>query len=167
MAVIALPPPKIDVLAAIGPRITPAGQGRFVDMGDHRARVPVSSADTGGAFVLADMEANPKGGVPPHIHYREDETFYIQSGWFAIAVGGDSYEVGPGDTVFAPRYIRHSWQCISDTPGRALVLISPGANFEAFTLAREQMQIDPQDPASIARVLALTEQHDIRMMPSV
>src|SRR5947209_5695353 len=50
-----------------------AGQGRFLDLGDHRAWVKVSAEQTGGEFLLAELEADFQGGVPPHIHRREDE----------------------------------------------------------------------------------------------
>jgi hypothetical protein len=38
-------------------------------------------------------------------------------------------------TVFAPRRVPHVWRCASETPGRLLGLVTPGANFEAFVTA--------------------------------
>jgi quercetin dioxygenase-like cupin family protein len=153
------------------PLVVPAGAGPYVDLGDHRGHIKVSAQSSGGDFVLAETEADPQGGVPPHIHTREDETFYILSGRFAIQIGEQTIEAEPGDTVFAPRNIAHAWYCVSDTPGRFLLLITPGANFEAFAIAMAQRGFVPAaamaDPAVAAEFMALTERYGIQMLPAV
>jgi quercetin dioxygenase-like cupin family protein len=151
------------------PLFVPDGTGPLADLGDHRARIKVSARDTDGAFLLADTDVDPQGGVPPHIHDREDETFYILAGRFAIEVGEQSIEAGPGDTVFAPRGIPHTWRCISDTPGRFILLITPGANFEAFAIEMGRHGFVPAaamaDPALAAEFIALTSRYGIQMLP--
>ncbi len=152
------------------PLVVPAGTGPFVELGDHRAHIKVTAQASGGEFVLAETEADFRGGVPPHVHTLEDETFYIQEGRFAIGVGDRKVEAGPGDTVFAPRRLPHTWSCISEGGGRLLILITPGANFEAFAVKMAQKGVVPsaamEDPAAIAAFLALTEEHGIHMLPN-
>jgi quercetin dioxygenase-like cupin family protein len=153
------------------PSYVPAGEGPYFDMGDHRVWGKVGSAQTGGAFLLAEVEADPGAGVPPHIHSREDETFFILSGRFALAVGDRMIEAGPGDTVFAPRNLPHAWQCVGETAGRLLALITPGANFEAFSaemaaggaLVGDAMAT----PASAAAFMAITARYGIEMLPQI
>ena len=121
--------------------------------------------------MLVETQADPQGGVPPHIHTREDETFYILEGRFAIQVGEQTVEVGPGDTVFAPRNVVHSWYCVSDTAGRFVLLISPGANFEAFAIEMAQRGFVPtqamSDPSTAAEFIALADRFGIGMLTAV
>ena len=151
------------------PLFVPAGTGPFFDLGDHRGNVNISARSSGGAFLLLDLEADPEGGVPPHIHTREDETFYILKGQFEVQVGNRLVEAGPGDTLFGPRNIAHSWRCISAEGGRLLVLVSPGANFETFAGTMAQCGFDPRrmmsDPGLAAAFMALADSHGIEMLP--
>lgn len=147
----------------------PAGEGRHFDLGDHRAWIKVGAEQTGGEFLLAETEADYQGGVPPHIHRHEDETFYVLSGRFEFLVGDQTIVAGPGDTAFAPRNIPHTWRCVSLTGGRALLLVTPGANFQTFARRMSEMNCDPQadmaDPERRKAFLALTARHGIEMLP--
>jgi quercetin dioxygenase-like cupin family protein len=151
--------------------VTPAGQGRYVDLGDHRSRVAVSSRDSGGAFAMGITDVDYEGNVPPHVHAHEDETFYVLKGRFAVTVGGRAIKAGPGDTIFAPRNLPHTWCCISPGGGKLIILITPSANFEAFVMEMARRGSDPAadmaDPARRAAYMALTERHGISMLPQV
>lgn len=153
------------------PFVVPAGDGPFIELGDHRANIKVSAQNAGGAFILLDTEVDPGGNVLPHVHTREDETFYILEGRFAFLVGDRAITAGPGDTVFAPRNLAHTWRCIGPELGRVLVLISPGENFEAFGIAMAQRGFVPSaamaDPAARTQFMALARQYGIEMLPSI
>ena len=153
------------------PLVVPAGTGPFVELGDHRGHITVSAQSTDGAFLLVDTQVDPDGGVPPHLHRREDETFSILEGRFAPEVGGQSTLAGPGDTVFAPRGLAHSWRCVSPEGGRFLILITPGDNFEAFALAMAQRSFIPAaamaEADSAAAFMALAARYGIGMLPPV
>lgn len=157
--------------APFAPSHVPAGDGLYFDLGDHRGWGKVSSAQTGGAFLLAEVEADPQGGVPPHVHSREEETFFILSGRFVLLVGDNRIEAGPGDTVFAPRNLMHTWRCISETAGRLLLAITPGANFEAFAGEMAKRRMVPDDAMNsrlaAAEFMATTERYGIEMLPAI
>ena len=152
----------------IEPLVVPAGTGPFVELGDHRGHVKVSARNSGGDFALYEMEVDLQGGVPPHIHTYEDETFYILEGRFTIQVGEQIVGAGPGDTVFAPRHLMHTWRCASAGGGRVLILITPAANFEAFAIEMAQRGFVPSaamtDPLLAAEFMALTENYGIEML---
>jgi quercetin dioxygenase-like cupin family protein len=149
----------------------PSGDGQFFELGDHRGWGKVASAQNGGAFLLAETVADPDGGVPPHIHTLEDEAFFILSGRFALQIEGHSIEAGPGDTVFAPRNLMHTWRCISDTPGKFLLTISPGENFETFIGEISKVSSSPaeclEDPAAAAAFMNIAQRHGIEMIPAI
>jgi quercetin dioxygenase-like cupin family protein len=128
------------------PLLVHAGEGHFLDLGDHRGRIIVSAAQSGGALLLADMEVDPHGGPPPHMHTHEDELFHILEGRFEFRIGETVMHAGAGETVFAPRRVPHVWRCASETPGRLLGLVTPGANFEAFVTAMAARGFDPAGP---------------------
>jgi quercetin dioxygenase-like cupin family protein len=73
---------------------------------------------------VAFMEfATEKGMEPPsHVHEGEDEIFYVLSGELTVACGDDSLEAGPGDFVFLPSGVRHSYKIRSDGLVHLLVL---------------------------------------------
>src|SRR5687767_7820170 len=96
-------------LQQLEPLVVPAGTGPYVELGDHRGHIKLSARSTGGAFLLVDTEVDPGGNVPPHIHRREDETFHILEGRFVFRVDEQTISAGPGDTVFAPRNLAHTW----------------------------------------------------------
>ena len=77
--------------------------------------------DTGGAYSLFGALVPPKDpGPPPHIHRNEDEAFYILQGEFSIFLGGEEFRAKPGDFIFLPRGIRHSFSSGSDEDGRLI-----------------------------------------------
>ena len=149
--------------------IVRVGEGLFADLGDHRGFAKVTAQDTNGAFLLIETEADFQGGVPPHVHYREDETFYILSGRIVFQVGDQTLEVGPGDTVYGPRDIPHAWTVVSPEGAQLLIMFTPGENFQNFALAMAARGAVPLDamanPALIAEFVALTNRYGIEMLP--
>lgn len=100
-------------------------QGTSVSYMGHLFSVLAGSGDTGGRFGLMEMVA-PKGvGPPRHLHYRDDEGFYVLEGAFTFYVGDETYEAGPGTYVFLPHGVPHSYTFDTDVV-RALVLVAPG-----------------------------------------
>ena len=75
-----------------------------------KARVDGMNADV--AFIEFATE---KGKEPPsHVHAGEDEIFYLLSGELTVDCGGDSLDAGPGDFVFLPRDVPHSYTIKTD-----------------------------------------------------
>ena len=96
-----------------------------------RYRFLVTGEQTGGAYAMFDFYVPSQHGPPPHVHHREDEVFYILEGEFDFHVAGQTYRLEPGQTIFGKRDIPHSFQCVSPTPGRMIVTVSP-AGLEKF-----------------------------------
>ncbi|MBC8138933.1 MAG: cupin domain-containing protein [Fibrella sp.] len=142
----------------------PKGGGPLVEMGNHRAYVKAQSTETVGSFSLSHVHADAGGGVPPHIHRREDEAFYILEGRFQFLVGERAFEAGPDDTILGPRDVAHGWQCISPEGGRLLIFFAPGANMEAFGFAFAQ-RISSREAVEPAMMAALAAEYGIEMLP--
>jgi mannose-6-phosphate isomerase-like protein (cupin superfamily) len=63
----------------------------------------ITGEETGGAVFMAELSVPPAGGPPPHIHHREDESFYVREGTLAIRMGDRTVNAAPGDFVHIPR----------------------------------------------------------------
>jgi len=92
----------------------------------------VSAKDTGGALCMFDTVRHEKGGPALHLHYNQDELFYVIKGEFRIKVGNDVFDLKPGDFAFAPRMIPHTFAKTSDGDGQMLVGFQPAGSMEDF-----------------------------------
>jgi mannose-6-phosphate isomerase-like protein (cupin superfamily) len=130
------------------PAISPAGEFRRVNaFGALDLRI-VSSATQGEMAVWETIVA-PEASPPLHVHYAEDETFYVLAGIFSITIGERSIVASPGATMFLPRGIPHTFKNIGGTVGRILCMATPGG-FEEFFLEVERT--GASEPAEIAAI---------------
>src|SRR5271167_715275 len=88
-----------------------AGQDRFDHsrtMGFSNMLFKVSSTDTnGGLFVMEHNHLTP-GGPPLHLHFQQEEWFYVMAGEVAFQVGDQRLKLKAGESVLAPRRIPHT-----------------------------------------------------------
>jgi quercetin dioxygenase-like cupin family protein len=96
--------------------------------------IKLSAKDSGGELLVFEHNGIRKGGPPRHVHYAQDEWFYVIKGEFAFEVGDEKFRLGAGDTLFAPRNVPHGWAHVSDQPGTLLTTVSPAGTFETFIL---------------------------------
>ena len=89
------------------------------------AVIRATADDTGGLMTIVEVTEAPGAEAPLHVHYREDEGFYILEGSATIQVGDTSFEVGPGDYAFGPRDIPHRYS-IGPDGCRMLFICTPG-----------------------------------------
>lgn len=47
-------------------------------------------------------------------------------------MGDEAFDLGPGDSVFAPRGIPHVWAHVSEGAGRLLIVFQPAGQMQAF-----------------------------------
>ncbi len=109
----------------------------------------LTTAETGGAMSIVDSLSQPGEGPPRHVHDAEDEAFFVVTGRVAFWVAGKRFECGPGEATFVPRGTEHTFQVVSETPSRHLVILTPGG-FEGFfeEMANGKFTI-PEDMGSI------------------
>ena len=106
------------------------------------------SADSGGAMSITDSVSPPGSGPPRHIHHDADEAVVLLSGDCTFWQEGDTFERGPGSTVFVPRGTEHTFSVSSSIPSRHLVILTPGG-FEGFfaEMAHHRYRIPEDMPA--------------------
>jgi quercetin dioxygenase-like cupin family protein len=67
---------------------------------------------------------------PPHVHHREDESFFVLEGSLIVRVGDEIFSASPGSFVFCPRDVPHLLTLESEQV-RMLTLVTPGG-LESF-----------------------------------
>ena len=123
----------------------------------------VISKDTNGAYSLLENMRDPGGGVEPHTHGIEDESFYVIEGQFTFQIGERRIDAPAGTFVFGPKGMRHSYRNEGTTRGRLLVISSP-AGFEKFLAERAELekQLSRNDPAFAERWKALQQKYGMQ-----
>jgi mannose-6-phosphate isomerase-like protein (cupin superfamily) len=91
----------------------------------------VTGEESGGAYFAMEALVPPGGGPPPHIHTREDETFFVLEGTPTFRLGDERILAGPGDFVNVPRGTLHCFRNFSDAPVRMILTFTP-AGIERF-----------------------------------
>jgi quercetin dioxygenase-like cupin family protein len=126
-----------------------AGQDRFGErrgLGISTIDFKVSAQDGNGLFILENT-FREKGGPARHLHYNQDEWFYVVEGEFIFEVGQERIRLRPGDSLLGPRKVPHVWAYVGDTRGRILIAFTPAGAMEAFFReVTKANAMPPQDP---------------------
>jgi quercetin dioxygenase-like cupin family protein len=162
--------------AAVDHRLGPS-DGEAVRLLALGVRFMIDGATTGGAFSLVEHPLPPRAlGAPVHTHRNEDEYSYVLEGRFGLQLGADVLEAGPGDLVFKPRGVPHTFWNAGDEPARLLELISPAGFEHYFRELAPLLATAERDEAAIGEVVAryqldidfdtipvLAERHHLRL----
>jgi quercetin dioxygenase-like cupin family protein len=135
--------------------------------GGERYLNKLSGAETGGAFLLTEIEIPPDAGPPLHRHTNEDESFVILEGELTFWLGGKTMRAAPGTVIFAPRDVPHTFKNCTSSPARAAVLVSPpGVErfFREFGAPLPGTDAPPPDDVMVERILKLAPTYGIEII---
>lgn len=125
-----------------------AGESRFGErtpfQGINPNDLKVSSKDTGGALAIFEYVGKQKVGPSYHVHFEQDEIFYVLDGEYLFQVGDEQFTARAGDTVFGPRNVPHTWIQLSDT-GKLVYQVQPAGKMEEFFSTMSQFKRQPTD----------------------
>jgi len=114
----------------------PVGGDRFQEQrkvfGFRGIDFKVSTLDTNGDLFIVEVTDDTKGGPPRHLHHEQGEWFYVVESEYVIEIGDERYELGPGDSVLAPRGVPHSWAHVGEGMRKQLIVFQPAGKMEAF-----------------------------------
>ena len=96
------------------------------------ATYKVPSQWTGGAYALFEVATQPGSGPPPHIHHREDESFYVLEGEYEFLDGERTIRAGVGSLIYVRSGNLHTHKNVGEEPGRMLVSQTPGGPHERY-----------------------------------
>ena len=118
-----------------------------------------TAEDTQGQFALIEAVARRGNVPPPHIHHREEETFYVLEGEMAVSVGDRAIKAKPGTMVCLPRDVKHSF-AIESEQLRMLILLTPAGMegwFKEFSAPAPAMTLPPAAEVPYSEIQKMLE----------
>ncbi len=92
----------------------------------------VSTKDTDGGMYVFESTRLKEGGPILHIHYDTDEWWYVLQGEFLIKVGDKTYNAKPGDLVFGPRMVPHTFAKVGQGEAKVIICHQPAGKMEEY-----------------------------------
>jgi mannose-6-phosphate isomerase-like protein (cupin superfamily) len=92
-------------------------------------------------------------GPPPHVHTREDESFICLAGRLDVHLGGTDYVLEPGDYLFLPRDVVHTFKNSYNDEARVISVVSP-AGLERYYQALAELPPGPKDIDVMKSIMA-------------
>jgi quercetin dioxygenase-like cupin family protein len=160
------------VTACFGPLIGPTRSTDVVYAvhGGDRVTIMIDATETGGAFDVVEVLAQPGGATPPHRHAFAE--------WFHVLDGAVQFQtascgalkptaiVEQGGTYVVPPWTPHALQNTTATPVRFLLAGQPGVMSSYFANAgvrirdaQSRPSVPPPSPSALAK---LTARHGIQ-----
>ncbi len=105
--------------------------------------VKISGKDTDGGFAMFEQTSLSQGrGTPLHVHFSQDEVFYVVEGEYYFQVGEEKFRIRAGDSIFLPMKVPHAWTQVS-AKGKMTVTFQPAGKMEDFFLAVSALNHEP------------------------
>lgn len=90
----------------------------------------VATNDSEGNVFVFESTREKEGGPAYHLHYDQDEFWYILKGTFLFKVGGETFTAKEGDTVFGPRNVPHAFSKVGEGQAKLLMFYQPAGKME-------------------------------------
>ncbi len=125
-----------------------AGKDRFNQPIKYRGINPndvkISSKDTDGQLTVLEYVGFEKIGPPLHVHYEQDEIFYVVEGEYIFQFDTERMTLKAGDTIFLPRAVPHTWVQTSDK-GKLVYFLQPSGQMEEFFKKMNELKGPPTE----------------------
>jgi mannose-6-phosphate isomerase-like protein (cupin superfamily) len=113
----------------------PAGEdrsGHLHPLGFSSLAFKVVPSDTSGnLLVIEHRNLMPDTGPALHLHLSQEEWFYVMDGEVRFQVGDRHLQLGPGDSVLAPRHVPHTFSA-TGSPAHLLIAFTPADKMERY-----------------------------------
>jgi len=132
------------------------------------AVIKARAADTGGQLSIIEVTEPAGAEAPLHVHYKEDESFWILEGSATFAVGDATIEARAGDFLFGPRDVPHRYT-VGAEGCRMLFICTPGG-FEELVIAMsrpaESRTLPPpsDEMPDYGQIAAIAEAHGCALL---
>ena len=128
-------------------------------------RFMISGQQTGGLFSIVEHPMDPTSlAAPYHTHSNEDEYSIVIEGEVGFALD-EAVVIGhPGDTIFKPRNVRHTFWNAGPTEARILEIITP-AGFEEYFAEVGEVFAKP-GPPDLAALGAIAARYGLKTEPA-
>ncbi|MBT8185326.1 MAG: cupin domain-containing protein [Eudoraea sp.] len=129
------------------------GHLRLLGVNSNILDMKLGADDTNGNLAIFEQTSISQGrGTPLHVHYSQDEVFYVVKGSYYFKVGDEMYSLSKGDSIFLPMKVPHAWTQVSKK-GKMLVLFQPAGKMEQFFTTVSGLDHAP-NPKELAKIFA-------------
>ncbi len=149
------------------PILRQPNEGQTVAVVGDVYRFMATGDDTDGRYAMFETVVRPGGGPPPHIHSREEESFYVVEGEITFQVGDQRIVAKAGTFANMPVGSLHSFRNDTNKPARMIISVVP-AGLEKMFLEVGQpvafgLQAPPPSQAEIDKLLAVAPSYGIEI----
>jgi mannose-6-phosphate isomerase-like protein (cupin superfamily) len=108
------------------------GGGPWVIQGEAPVAVKVSGADVGGRFTVIEISTPSGRGPGLHVHFAQNEWFFLLQGSLGIRCGEKKLVLNPGDSFMVPMNTPHAYVTLGTETAKMLNLFDPAGTMEDF-----------------------------------
>lgn len=150
------------------PTISSPGQGRSIGVVGDIYRFLATGEETGGKYAMWEAIVPPGGGPPPHVHSREEESFYVLEGEIAFQIGDERLVASAGTFANMPIGSLHSFRNESGSQARMLISVAPAGLEKMFFEVGQPIQAGatsapPPASADIEKLLLAAPNYGIEI----
>jgi mannose-6-phosphate isomerase-like protein (cupin superfamily) len=143
--------------AAIGP-----GDGELVYVGRDPVRIKISPGGQSGRFAMITQDVSPGTSIPVHLHGKEDEIIFIQSGEGEATLGETRVQLTSGSTLFVPQGTWHGGRNTGSATLKWVAIYSPSGFDGYFREIGRDTPDAPRRERTAEEWQALDERYGIR-----
>jgi quercetin dioxygenase-like cupin family protein len=143
-------------------------EGRTIAVVGDVYRFLATGEETNGKYAMWEAIVSPGGGPPPHVHSREEESFYILEGEITFQIGEE--QIVATTDIFAnmPVGTPHSFKNESGKAARMLISVAPAGLEQMFfecgvPVAQGATTALPPTKAEIDKLLEIAPRYGIEI----
>jgi quercetin dioxygenase-like cupin family protein len=149
------------------PTLRQPNEGQTVAVVGDVYRFMATGDDTDGKYAMFEACVPPGGGPPPHIHSREEESFFVLEGEITFQVGDERIVAKAGTFANMPVGSLHSFRDDADKTARMIVSVAPAGLEKMFLEVGQPVafgqQAPPPSKAEIDKLLAVAPSYGIEI----
>lgn len=150
------------------PVLRKPGTGRTIAVVGDVYRFLATGEETAGKYAMWDALVPPGGGPPPHVHSREEESFYVLEGEITFRVNGETIIASAGTFANMPIGSLHSFKNETDRPARMIISVAPAGLEKMFfevgvPLAEGSTTALPPTKEEIEKLLAVAGNYGVEI----
>ena len=149
------------------PTLRQPNEGQTVAVVGDVYRFMATGDDTDGKYAMFEAVVRPGGGPPPHIHSREEESFYVLEGEITFQVGDDRFVAKAGTFANMPVGSLHSFRNDTDKLARMIISVAPAGLEKMFLEVGQPVAFGQQarspSKAEIDKLLAVAPSYGIEI----
>ena len=117
------------------------------------------------SFVVAEWQdgggspEKPRLIAPLHLHYHDDEAWYVLEGRLCVQVGDNVVDARAGSAVFVPRRTKHTYWNPGPEPVRYLLIMTG----RIYALIQAIHTMPERTPAALEKIF---REYDSELLPS-